>query len=867
MSSKRRRKKSDARQHSAPVDKSPDGNAFASAKKTSSSAAQSAGPTAASKLTSALHPARAPMSRRRRWLFRFAAATIVPAVFFLLFELALWACGYGFPACFLLKTDRGNAYTTNQQFGWQFFPPAIARAPEVCEIPLRKSDNTYRIFVLGSSAAMGTPQPAFGLARMLEALLCQRYPGATFEVVNAAMTAINSHVALTIARECGRYQPDLFIVYAGNNEVIGPYGPGTVFGRFSSSLSLIRAGMWLKTTRTGQLVQNLMQPGTGRGKVPAQWTGMEMFEGNRVAADNSCMTKVYNHYRDNLSGICSAARQSGAKVVLSTVAVNLKDCAPFASLHRSGLGAAEEKPWEEHYQQGIELAAQGKHQAALDAWRRAEAIDDRFADLQFRMRVSLLASGQSDPAKQHFLLARDLDALRFRADTHINDVVRDLAAEQAGQEVFLVDAERVFAENERTPQGIPGSEWFYEHVHFRPEGNYLLATAVLRQIAEILPASIRSQASGRPLPATFDECCARLALSGRDRFQMLEDMAAMTDRPPFTEQLDHAQRLSATRTELNRLRLGDTSASALEQADKVYQSALNQSPDDLEIHQNYAHLLKQRGQFDRAIQQWQWLLERFPNMAKWHVELGVVLQESGQLDQAIAEFQQAMKLSPVVAPTVHQNIGTVRLKQNLPAEAEKEFRQAVALNPRMATAHNSLGVAIQQQGRTQDAVDCFRKAIEVNPSLGTAHSNLGTLLAAQNDLAGAREQFRLATTANPGDANAWNRLVGALLKSGQPDEAIHECRLAAAAMPGGAEIHFALGSLLDRAGKVNEAADEYKKAVDIDAAHLMAGHNLGASLEKLGRPSEALQQYRRVLQYHPDSVPTRNAVERLGGKQ
>ena len=44
------------------------------------------------------------------------------------------------------------------------------------------------------------------------------------------MTAINSHAILPIARECARRDGDLWIIYMGNNEMVGPFGAGTVFG-------------------------------------------------------------------------------------------------------------------------------------------------------------------------------------------------------------------------------------------------------------------------------------------------------------------------------------------------------------------------------------------------------------------------------------------------------------------------------------------------------------------------------------------------------------------------------------------------------------------------------------------------------------
>jgi hypothetical protein len=40
---------------------------------------------------------------------------------------------------------------------------------------LDKSDKTYRIFILGGSAAHGTPKPEYGFGRILRALLEESY--------------------------------------------------------------------------------------------------------------------------------------------------------------------------------------------------------------------------------------------------------------------------------------------------------------------------------------------------------------------------------------------------------------------------------------------------------------------------------------------------------------------------------------------------------------------------------------------------------------------------------------------------------------------------------------------------------------------
>ena len=58
----------------------------------------------------------------------------------------------------------------------------------------------------------------------------ERCSGTKFEVINTGMTAINSHAILAIARDCVPFNGDIWIIYMGNNEVIGPFGAGSVLG-------------------------------------------------------------------------------------------------------------------------------------------------------------------------------------------------------------------------------------------------------------------------------------------------------------------------------------------------------------------------------------------------------------------------------------------------------------------------------------------------------------------------------------------------------------------------------------------------------------------------------------------------------------
>ncbi len=518
----------------------------------------------------------------RRWLLPVASTILVPIVLIGLTEAALRICGVGNSTNFTRPcTDHGlPGYCDNPSFTTGFFPPGMERTPRPLFIPAAKPPQTFRIVLLGESATYGDPDPTFGFGRYLEVMLRERYPGVKFEIINAGITAINSHVILSATRDLARHQPDLFIIYAGNNEAIGPFGPGTVLTESGMGLPFIRAEIFFRSTRIGQLFSKLRPVQQSR-----QWRGMSMFLEKQVPADSPLMKDVYKNYASNLRDIITAARSSGARVLVATVATNLKDCAPFASEHRSGLTQEELRSWSALVQQGSDLEKSQSYAEALKAFQAAAKIDDQYAELEFRIARCLVRSGDDQAAKQYFVRARDLDTLRFRADTKINDVNRSVASSISGVE--LVDVESLFGQ--QSPNGITGDELIYEHVHPTPRGAYLLARALFLQISSKLPAELVGQAKPAVSDVPSEEECERLlAFTRYDRARAASLVLDMLYKPPFTNQLNHDEQVERMQAEVQ---------SPVDNYDDTiaqYQWALAQDPQDRLLRLNYAFLVYMR---------------------------------------------------------------------------------------------------------------------------------------------------------------------------------------------------------------------------------------------------------------------------------
>jgi tetratricopeptide (TPR) repeat protein len=196
------------------------------------------------------------------------------------------------------------------------------------------------------------------------------------------------------------------------------------------SLPAIRARIFLNSTRLGQLVGKVT--GASQKNTP-EWRGMEMFLDRQVRADSPQMRPVYENFATNLRDIVTVARRSGAQVLISTVATNLKDCAPFASLHREGIREDELRSWEGLVKRGADLENAGSYAEALKLYLSAADIDPQYAELQFRIARCLWALGDFAGAKERFVRAQDLDTLRFRADSRLNEIIRSLAGDWSGR--------------------------------------------------------------------------------------------------------------------------------------------------------------------------------------------------------------------------------------------------------------------------------------------------------------------------------------------------------------------------------------------------------------------------------------------------
>jgi len=755
----------------------------------------------------------------RRWAFRLVSVALAPLLVIALLETGLRLVGAGYPTSFTLEcvVEGVPSFCDNPAFTRQFFPPKIARTAPSFAFPVEKEPDAVRIFVLGGSAAQGDPDPTFGFSRILAMMLRDRYPETRFEVVNTAITAVNSHVVRKIANDLADRQGDLFVVYMGNNEVVGPFGSTALYSPLPPSLTLVRASLFWKATRMGQLASGAFAA-LGPDDSPEEWRGMEMFLKLRVPASHPRLPHVYAHFRRNLESIIDTAVGSAARVVVTTVPVNLRDCSPFASQHREELDDSTRTEWEARFQEGLEHVSSGRLDDALHSFTEAESLDDAHGELQYRMARAYLDLGNHEEARKQFSRAVDLDVLRFRADSRINEIVRSVTGNRAGSSVRLFDAER--AVQAASPQGLPGSDLFLDHVHPTFSGNYLLARGMLEEIDPLLPERARGRRTDRPV-LTEAESAARIAFTELDRRRMTAEVRRRVQRAPFTHQSNHDEELERLERELERLE-ESTGPEGLDRAAMRYIAAIGQSPEDPWLRFNFAAVLERKrdlppateeyrsglrllpqavparerlasvlaeqGRFDEALDECRFLIERHPQFAPPHRTKAYSLANLGKLDDAVTAYRELLEIDPASAAEIHNEIGRIRLRQERIEEAVDTFREAVEADRQASGGEENpdvyfnFGFALKTAGRTGEArtvfgqaVEGYRKELERHPGSVMLNLALGRTLSETGDLEEAARRFREAAAIEPASFPAHAGLLRTLEALGRHSEADKAC--------------------------------------------------------------------------------------------
>jgi tetratricopeptide (TPR) repeat protein len=371
---------------------------------------------------------------------------LIPILFFVLLEIILRIFNYGRNDDQWIKITETKQMLNPDIAGRYFFNTKDLPHSNNDAFDIVKRENAFRVFVMGGSSAQGFPfSPNGTFSRYIRDRLDLIYPDKYIEVINLGITATNSYTIRDLIPGVLEQKPDLILIYAGHNEYYGAFGVGST-ENIGNSREFVNFLIWLNKFKSVEMLRSGMNvvislftsdadKDTSRGGTLMARIVKEQL----IPFNSELFTVGLNQFEGNFEDILQMTQEADVPVVIGTVVSSLKDQKPFISVGSDS---------NEH------------------------------ADSVFLRAQNQLKLGRINLADSLFRLAKDLDALRFRAPEKINEIIKRLVSNfNCGS----VDVDSVF--NANSPDGIVGNNMLVDHLHPSLRGYLLMGKIYFEAMA------------------------------------------------------------------------------------------------------------------------------------------------------------------------------------------------------------------------------------------------------------------------------------------------------------------------------------------------------------------------------------------------
>jgi tetratricopeptide (TPR) repeat protein len=185
------------------------------------------------------------------------------------------------------------------------------------------------------------------------------------------------------------------------------------------------------------------------------------------------------------------------------------------------------------------------------------------------------------------------------------------------------------------------------------------------------------------------------------------------------------------------------------------------------------------------------------------------------------------------------------------AEAEKQYRVALALAPRHSDASRLLGRLYVEDGRPEQALPLLKNALQAQPDNPEVLYCLGESLRALDKFEEALDCYGKVLQSRPMLAAAYISMGLCWRELGKPEAALDCFEKALCRNPDDADALSNLGAVLLDAGHSAQAHETLERALQVKPDHVGAIVNLGVSLYDEGKINAALEHYNRALIKEP----------------
>lgn len=179
-------------------------------------------------------------------------------------------------------------------------------------------------------------------------------------------------------------------------------------------------------------------------------------------------------------------------------------------------------------------------------------------------------------------------------------------------------------------------------------------------------------------------------------------------------------------------------------------------------------------------------------------------------------------------------------------EAEKDYTQALHINPELSEAYNNRGNARRNLGNNVEAIEDYTQALHINPELAEAYNNRGNARRSLGDIPGAIEDYNQAIHINSRLAEAYNNRGNAYSSLGDKASAIDNYNQAIQINSSLAEAYNNRAVNRYQIDDEQGALEDFTQAVYINANYTRAYVNRSIVRADLGDKQAALEDLREA---------------------
>jgi tetratricopeptide (TPR) repeat protein len=588
----------------------------------------------------------------------YVVLVLIPFIFFFLLELGLRLFNYGdsyeqwvnaTPTKLMLNNEvaRRYFYTTKS------VPYSIQNTFDI-----DKKADAFRVFIMGESSAAGYPfSPNGSFSRYVQKRLELLYPDKTIEVVNISLTAISSYTLRDLFPGVIEQKPDLVLIYTGHNEYYGALGVGSLesLGQFRFFVNMLLS---LNEYRTTQLLREILVSVTSLFSSSADKgeTGTlmsRMAKEQLIKYDSNVFKAGLNQFEANMRDILTMAKEANVPVILGTLTSNLKDQPPF-------------------------------NPENIDETKTATDI--------FNQAKKFLDEGKTSDAKKMFILAKERDALRFRASEKINEIIKKI-----GNEFNMPIADIDSSFNANSPAKITGDNLMVDHLHPTLDGYWLMGKVFFEtmQKSNKIPSG-----SSLKIPNETQESRAIeiFYFSKLDSTISKYRIIILKNDWPFSSRKDNATMLKLFNAQTT--------------IDSIALFVIDSKYSWEEAHRKAADYYLTLNDFDAYIYEMNVLIDQYPFITEYYNVVAQELLVRKKYNEAYTFLKKRLKVDSDAFST--KWLGIIELSRNNNAEAIRLLKQSISFNNKDAQVFFNLSGAFVNSNDFNSALTAIEKCLQID---------------------------------------------------------------------------------------------------------------------------------------------------------